>query len=952
MKVAVLCILPVFFGWEAMNAYYAQESDRVKMTCEEVMESKIVPLIKFFEDRKFWHALLKNNFYIADKSRLPIEKAERVMNSLKKYFPGRFEFVFWNKHGKIIPELADIKGFRYVLQIVIQAMYSLKNSVEAEHKIVKISPKTESLLKGFIGQFFWVKRAADLFKDGDKGNTLTVSEKTSRRHFWFYSGENFSTACFIDDRIYQKNFPLRLLIRKENSDNDQYKTAYISPTGLRFAGLPENTHEQTELLLEARKYEEFSTGMRETRNFLAILRKVSPDLIIMSYIAKPEQIKKQSEMALRLFFKIFGWALVIIFFFYVFGLRSQHVFFVGIQAKLILFFLLANGVPALMVVSTSYNYFAEKRIIREFEKHRESVEILREIDRRYSVTTERLERELNRYIDEKNQFSGEKEWAEKDIRRLDEFLREKAPDGIILIDVSGKIRLFSDVNHERRGNQLVNTFFHESLKFFNSHGNFMHGLEPPNHLAKIVNSDDSADFIYWNLYLQLDRITRQIFGFAESFVYFKLLGNQKEFKSWGFLTVAWNYKEYFNAFMGKEFPEFAAKARPRIIGAMDIETQKIFGDYEAESEILIEILKEAELHGSALKTGFLIENERFILSAIKGTKINAAVLFSLYPVALLEEDIFKTKLMIGALSFLVALILIKIAIDNARSMLNPIRSLSFGLNELKNKNYSCHIDLQVKNEIGQLVGAFNSTIESLKDLEVGTAVQTSLLPEPFFESGRLKIYARSLFMSKMGGDYFDVFRNNNGSLFVFFGDVAGHGIPAALIMAMAKASILACSDAARDPQDILNGVNMIFPYLKERKYRTMMTALCLEINPEKEEISLANSGQCFPILLRSQARDTVILNLIGLPLGSRMNKSHKTRCERLMPGDTLILYSDGIIEAKNAQGEMFALERFIELLKCSWSEDLEEYWRRIIKGYRAWCEFQDDDVSMVLIRYE
>lgn len=935
-----------------MNAYFTQESDRLKVACEKTMETKIVPLIRFFEDHKFWHVLLKKNFHLAEKGEFPLIKAEKFASSLKRSFPGKFKFVFWNKSGNVIPELTDINGFRYVLKVVFQAMRSIRDSIETEYRVLKIPSKTELLLKGFIGQFFWTERAEGMFRDDVKGNTLTVSEKMSNRHFWFFCGENFSTACFIDDRLYNENWPLRLLINKENSKDEEYKTAYISPTRMSFAGLPKNIHWQTELLIEAKKFEEFSTGLRETRNFLAIMRKVSPDLIVMGYRLKPEQVRKQSEKVVKISCKIFAWLFLTGFILFVWRLRSRHVFSIGIQPKLVLFLLLANGVPALIVFSTSYNYFAEKRIISEYEKHRESADLLMEIDRRYSLTTERLEKELNCFVDEKNRLAGGREWTESEIRLLDEFLKGKAPDGIMLIDVAGKTRLFSDVNHERKGNQLVNTFFHESLKYFNSHGNSRLGLETPNHLAKIVNSDDSADFVFWNLYMQMDKITRQIFGFAESFVFFKLLGNQKEFNSWGFLTVAWNSKEYFNTFIEKELPEFVEKSRPRIIGAMEIETQKITGNFEIGCEGLLEALKEAEIHGSIFRTDFEIENEKFILTAIKGVQINRAVLFALYPVAVLEREILRLKLMIAAICLIILLTLVKMAFDNAKSLLSPIQSLSFGLSELKNKNFSCRIDLDLKNEIGQLVGAFNSTIESLKDLEIGTAVQTSLLPEPFYKAERLKLYGRSLFMSKMGGDYFDFFKNGYGRLFVFFGDVAGHGIPAGLIMAMAKASILACSENAREPQDILNGVSMIFPYLKDKKYRTMMTALCLAINPENGEYSLANSGQCFPILVGSQGERCEILDLIGLPLGSRLKKSNKTRCGNLVTGDTLILYSDGIIEAKNANGEMFALERLVDLLKQSWADDLEEYWRRIIKGYQAWREFQDDDVSMVLIRYE
>ncbi len=178
------------------------------------------------------------------------------------------------------------------------------------------------------------------------------------------------------------------------------------------------------------------------------------------------------------------------------------------------------------------------------------------------------------------------------------------------------------------------------------------------------------------------------------------------------------------------------------------------------------------------------------------------------------------------------------------------------------------------------------------------------------------------------------------------------GIPAAMIMAMAKAVVAVNRNLVNRPAEMLERANSIFLYLKSRGWRRMMTALSLEIDNVGGELKCANAGQCFPVVVSDHGLDLRYIRAVGMPLGNVLKKGYNETSDRLNPGETLILYTDGIIEAADSHGNVFDFARFEELLKNAWNEDLETYWQGIIAAYRAWSPMQDDDVTFLMVSYE
>jgi sigma-B regulation protein RsbU (phosphoserine phosphatase) len=131
-----------------------------------------------------------------------------------------------------------------------------------------------------------------------------------------------------------------------------------------------------------------------------------------------------------------------------------------------------------------------------------------------------------------------------------------------------------------------------------------------------------------------------------------------------------------------------------------------------------------------------------------------------------------------------------------------------------------------------------------------------------------------------------------------------------------------------------------------------MTAQCLELNCETGFFRLANAGQCFPVIIKADRKSLTYVKAVGMPLGNITRRPYAEVEGQLEPGDTLILYTDGIIEATNAEGAVFDFSGFEKLLLASYSDDLAVWWQDVFNGYSGWAAAQDDDITLLMLKYE
>ena len=202
-----------------------------------------------------------------------------------------------------------------------------------------------------------------------------------------------------------------------------------------------------------------------------------------------------------------------------------------------------------------------------------------------------------------------------------------------------------------------------------------------------------------------------------------------------------------------------------------------------------------------------------------------------------------------------------------------------------------------------------------KELEIARQIQSAILPREVPRVAGLEIAAQYLPMTAVAGDFYDFVVVDEKRLGILVADVTGHGVPAALIASMLKSTLAAQSAHASEPAQVLSGLNRALCGKFEEHF---VTAAYLFVDVESRTIRYGAAGHP-PLLLGSANGDRRVYREIesnGLMLGIAEDAEYPSVEMPFGPGDRCVLYTDGIVEAKNAAQEEFGagrLRQFLEL---------------------------------------
>jgi serine phosphatase RsbU (regulator of sigma subunit) len=200
-----------------------------------------------------------------------------------------------------------------------------------------------------------------------------------------------------------------------------------------------------------------------------------------------------------------------------------------------------------------------------------------------------------------------------------------------------------------------------------------------------------------------------------------------------------------------------------------------------------------------------------------------------------------------------------------------------------------------------------------QDLALAEEIQKSFLPQQLPQVPGLEFVAEYRPAFSIGGDFYDVFWLDERRLGVFVGDVCGKGVSAALLMARISSDLRVAALAERDPGSALRRVNRTV--LERRQHDIFVTGIYLTYDTHTHEVVIANAGHIPPYVRR---RDESVLERVdgaaGTPLGAFEETEYEPITLRLERGDTIVLTTDGVLEATNPRGEQFGFERMEAVL--------------------------------------
>ena len=254
---------------------------------------------------------------------------------------------------------------------------------------------------------------------------------------------------------------------------------------------------------------------------------------------------------------------------------------------------------------------------------------------------------------------------------------------------------------------------------------------------------------------------------------------------------------------------------------------------------------------------------------------------------------------------------------------------------------------QLRNEMSEREEAEIRRIRA--ELVEAQNIQTGLLPTESPDTKGFDIAGMSVPATQVGGDFYDYLTVENGHTAIAVADAAGKGLRGAMNAVLTNGMLHEVARFRSDADAILTDLNS---GLAPRMYGPSFIALNLAIlNESEQRIYYANGGQPYPILKRGT--EIIEIESSDLPLGSMKSVRYESIAFDLMEGDMLIFHSDGLIEALNANEEMYGAERLIELTSQIPNEcTAEEVIQRIVEDVSRFVEDaeQYDDLTLVVIK--
>ncbi len=269
-------------------------------------------------------------------------------------------------------------------------------------------------------------------------------------------------------------------------------------------------------------------------------------------------------------------------------------------------------------------------------------------------------------------------------------------------------------------------------------------------------------------------------------------------------------------------------------------------------------------------------------------------------------------------------------------------------------------------EIGIFAHFFNEVTDSLErvtdeleasrrvsgELKTAGQLQKELIPILAPKIDGFDIAVKNRQAEELGGDNLDFIKVGNSTYF-YVGDVTGHGIPAAIVMTMVNTLINAFAEIYDSAYDIVVNTNR---RLKSRIRSTMfMSMLMLKWNGLTKKMSFVGCGHEYLIVYRSKTGlvEATVSGGIALGMVPDNSKIVKEQDISLSTGDIIVLYSDGITEARNMKGEMFGIDRLKELVGLYGGlGDAQSIIQNIAKDFSKFVEehVQEDDVTLIIVK--
>ena len=622
---------------------------------------------------------------------------------------------------------------------------------------------------------------------------------------------------------------------------------------------------------------------------------------------------------------------------------NKQSFFISIRIKLISLFLIAVITPVMGFSYLGYRYINDMRENLITEIGNESRDILLTIDSELGQSGHFFLEDFRKMVSDFRHYDEDENvrksitdcLAKQELAVID---RRNASDAssikhitnyVLLENMSGVTESYAKCCIDRKYNT-----------------NLMDTVDPG--LRNAMNSPETGLAVFWE---RPDRVQDIMMGFFEFYLYwcFSETNNRTEF------TLIMKMKD-------KVLHELLYKRLMQCKTNPKEQNYKIFihNDHKGEwipddslAKDLKAVNRRLKYMGKHLESQIMIDSKPYLLLAIKSQRILGYSFYALYPFENIEKRLISTERTIVVSIIFFIIIALAIGYQLSGTFIYPVKRIEEGVKAIKERNPDFRIEALQNDEFGSLSQSFNKMIGDLKEMQLAKYIQESLLPKALPPIKGYQLCFSNRMASAIGGDYFDVKLLDDENLCIIIGDVSGHGVASALIMAIAKAVLYHGFKQTRDLIQLFSNLNSVInTYFNKPPVKKMITLFATIVNLPTGKSVFFDCGHNFPMKMSKDGQITE-LKMTGFPVGSQKKIRKKNTEEYVLDeGETIVFYTDGIIEAMGKTSEQYGYDRFKDSITEMVDESSETMLKTLFENYEKWEDGTepDDDVTLIVLK--
>ena len=432
----------------------------------------------------------------------------------------------------------------------------------------------------------------------------------------------------------------------------------------------------------------------------------------------------------------------------------------------------------------------------------------------------------------------------------------------------------------------------------------------------------------------------------------------------GFLMVGYD-KEAFQREVKEQLGSMVENRKVGESGGiiiMDPETEMIA---MSESLELIDFSSNGKLniHADGEVTVVTLDNKQYFAIFLQQSSYYVLALYPFEEAGMnrsisLYASFLSMVIIFAFMFFLIYILIRKIVVKKIQNMTGSLSVISSGnLNEV--------VDVRSNKEFASLSDDINATVETLKryiaeaaarideELEFAKTIQSSALPTNFpDEDKQYQLYALTRPAKEVGGDFYDFYEEQPGRLTFTVADVSGKGIPAAMFMMRSKSLLKALSREGKRVDEIFVEANKTL--VEGNDAGMFVTAWQASLDLTSGRIEYANAGHNYPMIRRGNGQFVLCKEKVNFVLAGLERSRYELRNMEIEPGDIIVQYTDGANEATNEAGEMYGLDRMLDVLNAREYDSLKEMCEELLQDIDRFVGSaeQFDDITILAMKWK